>query len=312
MSDLKSKLWVKKYKPINLSQYIYQDDNQKKIINSIIDKELSGHILLSGIQGSGKTTLSNLIISELKFDPSDILRINASDETSIDVVRNNIMNFISVSPTNGDYRVIQLEEFDYMSKNAMAALRNIMEDYIDNCRFICTCNYTHKIIPAIKSRMFAEINFKAPDKTAIIKRIIEILLAENIKFEPATILKYVDICYPDLRKVIQTVQQNCVDGILLDPSESDSNDDYKFKFLELLEQDNWQDIRSIICQQVANEDIESVYRFLYENLDKSVKFKKRDAWESGQVMIADYLYKDSLVADREINLSALFIDLGRI
>lgn len=310
MSDLQTKLWVKKYKPTNLSQYIFQNDSQKKLIQSIIDEKLVGHAIFSGIQGTGKTSLSDIIVHELGIDPSDVLRINASDENSIDIIRNKVVNFISVVP-NGDYRVVQFEEMDALSHSAMSGLRTIMEDYVDYAKFIFTCNYIHKVIPALKSRCQYQLDFKSPDKTAITKKVIEILLAEKIKFDPQIILRYVDICYPDLRKVIQTIQQHCVNGELLDPSTDTDNDDYKFKFLELLEQDDWPGIRSIICDQVSNDEIESVYRFLYENLDKSKKFQTKDKWETGQVMIADYLYKDSLVADREINVSALFIELGR-
>lgn len=310
-STLKSKSWAMKYKPADLSQYIFQNDNHKKQIDALISGNMSGHVLLSGIQGTGKTSLSDILLCELNVDPSDVLRINASDETSIDVIRNKVVNFISAVP-NGDFRVVQMEEADYLSPNGQAALRGILEEYIDTAKFIFTCNYVHKIIPALKSRCLYQLEFKSPDKTNVLRRIIEILLAEKIKFDPNTIEKYVNICYPDLRKIIQTVQQHCTNNELLDPSDSESNDDYKFKFLELLEKDDWEIIRNLICKQVSNDEIDSVYRFLYDNLNKSPKFKSKDKWETGIVYIAEYLYKDSLASDREIILTALFIELGRI
>lgn len=311
MSDLKSKAWVKKYKPKDLSQYIFQSEKHKKLIQNIVDDDMSGHVMLSGIQGTGKTSLSDILLDELNINPADVLRIKASDGHKIENIRTTIYDFITIVP-HGDYRVVQFEEMDALSHPAQMSLRMMMEDCIDYAKFICTCNYIHKIIPALKSRCLYQLDFKAPDKTALTKRIIEILLSEKIKFDPQIILKYVDICYPDLRKVIQTVQQHCVNGELLDPSSDADNDDYKFKFLELLETDDWSGIRSIICAQVSNDEIESVYRFLYENLDKSKKFKAKDKWEAGQVMIADYLYKDAAVSDREINISALFIELSML
>jgi len=311
MSDLKSKAWVKKYKPKDLSQYIFQSEKHKQLIQNIVADDMAGHVMLSGIQGTGKTSLSDILLTELNINPADVLRIKASDGHKIENIRTTIYDFITIVP-HGEYRVVQFEEMDALSHPAQMSLRMMMEDCIDYAKFICTCNYIHKIIPALKSRCLYQLEFKAPDKTALTKRIIEILLSEKIKFDPQIILKYVDICYPDLRKVIQTVQQHCVNGELLDPSSDSNNDDYKFKFLELLEADDWSEIRSIICAQVSNDEIGSVYRFLYENLDKSKRFQAKDKWEAGQVMIADYLYKDSLVADREINISALFIDLGRI
>lgn len=311
MSQLKNKAWVHKYKPTSLSEYIFQNSKHEQLVNTIIEENMPGHILLMGIQGTGKTSLSNILIHELGINPSDVLRINASDENSIDIIRNKVISFISTIP-HGDYKVVQMEEADHISINGQSALRVVLEEYADSAKFIFTCNYGHKIIPALKSRCTHQLEFKSPDKPNVMKRVIQILLNEKVKFDPDLITKYVDICYPDLRKIIQTVQQNTINGELVDPSEIESNDDYKLHFLELLETDNWSEIRNIICQQVSNDEIESVYRFLYENLHKSKKFQKTENWESGQVMIAEYLYKDAIVTDREINLSALFINLGKI
>lgn len=310
-NSLKNKLWVEKYKPLTLSNYIFQNTEHENIINNAISQNLPGHILLSGDAGTGKTSLSNLIISTLNIDPIDVLKINASDENSVDIIRNKILNFITIVP-NGDFRIVQLEEADYLTPNAQAALRQILEEYVDHAKFILTCNYVHKIIPALKSRMNVEVNFKTPDKTKIAKKVIDILLTENINFQPDLVFKYIDICYPDMRKTLQTLQQHCVDNVLLNPTNNESNSDYKFKFLELIEKDNWQESRELICSQVTNDETESVYRFLYENLSSSKKFKEKENWEIGQVKIAEYLYKDGLVWDREINLSALIIELGMI
>lgn len=308
---LKNKLWVEKYRPVKIDSYIFQNSKHQKILETTLLENLPGHVLLSGPAGTGKTSLSNLIISELNVDPSDVLRINASDENSVDVIRNKISDFISVVAT-GDYRVVQLEECDFISASGQAALKFILEEYVEYAKFILTCNDVTKIVQPLKSRMNVHLDFKAPDKQNITKRIIEILLSENIKFEPELLLKYVDICYPDLRKLIQMIQQHCVDGVLLPPVSVSGNDDYKFKIISLLETDQWSEIRNIICTHVSDQEMSDMYRFLYENLDKTPKFQNQDNWDNGQVLIAEYLYRDFSVSDKEINLIALIIQLGQI
>jgi len=311
MSNLSTKLWVKKYKPTNIKEYIFQNDKQKKLVESIIEEDMVGHALFSGIQGTGKTSLSDVLIHELGVAESDVKRINCSDETSIEVIRNKVVNFVSCIP-DGKYRVVQLEECDFLSFNAQASLRVLLEDYVDHAKFILTCNYIHKIIPALKSRCQYQFDFKAPDKKSTVMRVIKILMDEKIEFDKNLIMPYVDACYPDLRKTIQTIQQHCVNGVLLEPSSVGEGDDYKFKILEYLEKNNWQSMREIVCAQVSDDEIVSVFEFLYKNLDKCKKFKETEAWEQGIVMIAKYLKNDTTIAIREINLAALFIELGTI
>ena len=308
MADLQ-KLWVEKYRPQTVEDYIWQDDTQKRAILRMIGEGSIPHLLLSGVQGSGKTTLSKMLVLALNIDPTDVLLINASDENNVDTIRDKIKGFVS-SWAMGDFKVVQLEEADYLTHNAQAVLRQLMEEYADVARFIMTCNYDHKIIPAIKSRC-QQFRFHAFDKDDIAERIAMILISEHVKFNEDLLYKYVASGYPDIRKIINLIQQNVVDGSLLPPTEVEAGD-YKFQMLDLLSTDDWLEIRKLLCATVPAEEWEAVYRFLYENLNKSGKFANEAKWEEGIVVIADHLYKHGIVADPEINAAAMFIRLASL
>jgi len=308
MADLQ-KLWVEKYRPQTVEEYIWQDESQKRAILRMIGEGSIPHLLLSGVQGSGKTTLSKMLVRSLDLDPTDILLVNASDENSVDTMREKIKGFVS-SWALGPFKVVQLEEADYLSQAAQATLRQMMEEYADVARFILTCNYDHKIISPVKSRC-QQFRFHAFDKDDVAERVATILISEKVKFNETLLYKYVAAGYPDIRKIINTLQQNVIDGQLQAPTEVETGD-YKFQMLELLTADDWLAIRKLLCANVAAEEWEPVYRFLYENLDKSVKFSEQAKWEEGIVVIADHLYKHGIVADPEINAAAMFIRLSTL
>jgi len=308
MADLQ-KLWVEKYRPQTVEDYIWQDESQKRAILRMIGEGSIPHLLLSGVQGSGKTTLSKMLVRTLDVDPTDVLLINASDENNVDTIREKIKGFVS-SWAIGNFKVVQLEEADYLTHNAQAVLRQLMEEYADAARFVLTCNYDHKIIPAIKSRC-QQFRFHAFDKDDIAERVAMILIEEHVKFNEDLLYKYVAAGYPDIRKIINLVQQNVVDGNLMPPTEVEAGD-YKFQLLDLLSMDNWLEIRKLLCATVPAEEWEAVYRFLYENLNKSRKFGNDAKWEEGIVIIADHLYKHGVVADPEINAAAMFIRLANL
>ena len=309
MSEQLGGLWVETHRPTTISDYIFQDRQQEMAILEMISKGSIPHLLLSGVQGSGKTTLSKILVNELGLDQTDVLTVNASDENSVDVMREKIKSFISTFPL-GPFKVVRLEEADYISLNGQGVLRQMMEEYADVARFILTCNYEHKIIPAIKSRC-QQFRFKAFDKNDVAERIAMILVEERVKFSVELVDTYVAAGYPDIRKIINMLQQNTINGVLHSPTSVESGD-YKFKLIELIETDRWFEIRKLLCGTVAAEEWEDVYRFLYENLNKAPSFQVQEKWEAGIVIIADHLYKHGICADPEINAAAMFIRLAQL
>lgn len=309
----KQYLWANKYRPSNLSDFVFHSDlHKQQLTNMIVSGEIP-HLLFSGVQGSGKTTLSKIIVNELNVDPADVLIINASDENSVDTIREKIIGFAASFPM-GDFKVVQLEEMDYLSLNAQAVLRVPMEEYGDTCRVIGTCNYENKIMPALRSR-FQHYHFNAPNIEEVSVYIAQILISEGIQFEIEVLEKYIAAAYPDIRKIVNMVQQSIiiVDDlkVLPEPTTSETGD-YKFKLLELLEANDLKGLRELVCSTVTREEYEDIYKFLYHNVDKCPKFGSVEKYEGAIIMIANYLYRHGICADSEINFAALCIELSRI
>lgn len=306
----KHSLWVEKYRPETLDEYVFHDPAQRTAVERFIADKSIPHLLLTGVQGSGKSTLAQILIRELDLDDTDVLKINGSDENSVDDIRNKIKGFITTFPL-GEFKVVHIEEADYLTPNAQAVMRVLMEDYVDIARFILTCNYENKIIPAIKSRS-QHFRFQASDKNEVTEFAAKILIAEKVKFDIDLLDRYVKIAYPDIRKIVNLLHQHSSDGELTPPNTEGSSGDYKFELLNLIDRDDWVKARLLCCDNVLAEEWEGVYAFLYENLSRAPKFQDRDRWENGIVTIADHLYKHSLVADPEINAAAMFIKLGTL
>ncbi|KKL06773.1 hypothetical protein LCGC14_2592670 [marine sediment metagenome] len=313
MNEHKNKVWVEKYRPTIIDNYIFHDKTLEAAVKKMIADKSIPHLLLSGVQGSGKTTLSQILVNELDVDETDVLVINASDENSVDVMRDKIKGFISTFAM-GDFKVVRLEEADYISLNGQGVLRNMLDDYQEVARFILTCNYENKIIPPLKSRL-QQFRFKAGDKIDITEYVAGILMAEKVKFDINTLDKFVAIGYPDIRKIVNLLQQHTSDTGKLHLPQQDEAGDYKFKLLDFIERDKWLDARLLCCENVVTEEWEDIYRFLYKNLEKAPKFNtetNRDKWEEGIIIIADHLYKHGIVADPEINAAAMFIRLTQV
>lgn len=306
----KNILWVEKYRPATLDEYIFHDNSHKVAFEQMVNTRTLPHLLLSGGCGTGKTTLAKILINSLNIDDTDHLLINASDENSVDDIRDKVKGFIS-SIALSDIKIVQLEEADYLSQPAQAILRKYMEEFNEQARFILTCNYEHKIIPPLRSRV-QQYRFTASNRDEITEFAAKILIAEGVQFNIELLDRYVAVGYPDIRKIIQLLQQNTIDGVLMQTTVQSESNDYKFKLIELIGNDQWQAARKLCCDNVATEEWEDLYKFLYLNLHKSSKFSDTTKWDSGIVTIAEHLYKHGLIADPEINGAAMFIRLSQI
>ena len=302
---MKSSIWVERYRPKTIKDVIFQDARQQKTFESFVEEGNIPHLLLSGIQGTGKTTISKALISDLGIDRSDRLRVNCSDE-KIEALRNKVSAFAMTMPM-GKFKVVQLEEFDYLSLDGQALLRSLIEDSSASCRFIATCNYENKVIPPLKSR-FQQFYFKAPDKEKIAERMCLILDTENIDYDAEHLLTYIDVGYPDIRKTIQLLQGNIQGKKLLKPGQSADAADWKFGLLDAITSGDFKKARKLVCESATREEHSDVFTFLYQNIDK-LKVKDTD---SAIVTIAAYSRHHNQVDDTELNLAAMFIELGRL
>ena len=302
-------LWVEKYRPKTLKEYVVRDGTQRQQIQSWITDKAIPHLLFSGAPGVGKTTLAKILFNELNVSSYDILEINASRENSVDTVREKINNFVQIMPF-GDYKYVLLDEADYMSPNGQAALRGVMETYHTSARFIITCNYPNRIIPALHSRCQG-FHMEVIDKTEFTARVAEILIAEQTEQDIETLDTYVKASYPDLRKCINMIQQNCRDGKLMPPTSGDSGQqDYRLQMVELFKAGKINEARKIVCSQARPEECEEIYRWLYDNLE--IISKDEDQQDKAVLIIKQGLVDHSFVADPEINLASVMIKLARL
>jgi len=295
-------LWVEKYRPTTLDTYIGNEHLKSKVSIYLESGDLP-HLLLYGKAGTGKTTLAKLLVNNIECD---YLYINASDENNVDTVRTKVKNFASTVGFK-DMKVIILDECDYITPNAQAALRNLMETFSKHCRFILTCNFVERIIDPIQSRC-QSFQIIPPSKTEVAKHLHSILIQENIMDSPEDIKVLVETGYPDIRRVINSAQRNVVRGRLKLDTSSIIQNDYKLKLLKILETQNKKNAFNEIRQLLADNkitDYADLFRLLYDEVDSYGKGHLAECI----LIIARYELSDSQVVDKEINVMAMIIEL---
>lgn len=304
-------LWVEDFRPKTLEEYVWRDPAQRKIVEEWIAAGAIPHVMFSGKTGTGKTSLAELILILMGIPNGDILKINASRERKIEDIQERILSFVStwaLGPTGIKY--VLLDEADSMSPLAQRVLRGEMETYHETCRFIFTCNYPEKIIPAIHGRCQG-FHFEALDRDDYTARAGEILVRKDVKFELDVLLSYVEATYPDLRKCINLLQQNSSGGELaVLPKEDTGTKDYLFEVANLFRSGRYLEARKMIVAQAQVEEYPDIYRFFYTNLDMWGKTQTQQ--DEALLIIRQGLINHAIIADAELNLSATMVQLSRV
>ena len=302
MERLEHSLWVEKYRPTTLDTYIGNEHLKSKVSVYLESGDLP-HLLLYGKAGTGKTTLAKLLVNNIECD---YMYINASDENSVDTVRNKVRGFASTMGFK-DYKIIILDECDYITPNAQAALRNLMETFSKHCRFILTCNFVERIIDPIQSRC-QSFQIVPPSKKEVAMHLHNILSEENISRKTADVASLVDAGYPDIRRVINSAQRQVVDQMLIIDRQALLENDYKLTLIEVLKNDNKKDAFKKIRKLLADSkvtDFSDGFRLLYDTMDD---------WASGHtaetiLTLAEGQRDDIVVVDKEINFMATMVKL---
>lgn len=300
-------LWIEKYRPKVLSDIVLNNDT-KLIVDSFKEKREIPNLLLIGIQGIGKTSLAKIIVNDILN--CQYLYINASDENGIDTIRNKVVSFAKTRSIDGNIKAIILDEVDGISLEAQKALRNTMEEFSSNTRFILTGNFKHKIIQALQSRC-QELNM-VPPLESIAKRVLLILKNEKVEYteeQKKSLVTLIKKLYPDLRKIINELQKFSSNGKLVIPSITINNDLVQ-KILDLVKEK-----KSALARKfcIENEDkfqgdyqllLRELFNYISDNFNTTTINNKK-----ALLVVSEHLYRSSFVVDQEINYYSCLISL---
>lgn len=306
LNNTEHSLWTEKYRPSKLENYVGNDHLKSKVSGYLETGDIP-HLLLYGKAGTGKTTLAKLIVNSVDCD---YMIINASDENNVETVRNKVKTFAS-SIGFKPFKVIILDEFDYMTPNAQAILRNLMETFSKHCRFILTCNYVEKVIEPIQSRC-QTFQIVPPTKKDVAIQISKMLQNESITFQPKDLVPIIDSAYPDIRKIINTCQLNSIKGELKLDTQNLLENDYKIKILDILKssddkRNKYMKLRQTLIDSRVT-DFTELFTLLYDKVDEYAEGKTANVI----IELADGQRNAMLSIDKEIPTAATLIKILNI
>lgn len=302
-------LWVEKYRPDTLDGYVFTDERQRSQIEGWIKEGSIPHLMFSGRAGVGKTTLAKILINKLGVEDSDVLYANGSKEGRKIEWVDRLIGFCQTMPF-GPFKIVLIDEADFLNaQSVQPALRNLMEEYSNSVRFILTCNYPNRIIPALHSRCQG-FHIEETDRTEFTARVATILVEENVEFDLDTLDTFVNATYPDLRKCINNAQMNSINGILSLPQVKSTSTDYRIEMVDLFKRGEFEKARHLLCTSARQEEIEEIFRWMYDNIELfGSTEEKRD---TAVLLIKQGIIDHAICADSEINLAAVMVKLARL
>jgi DNA polymerase III delta prime subunit len=302
-------LWTEKFRPQKVKDIILPNSYKKTFSKYVEDKQIPNILLYSSTPGSGKTTTAKAICEDIG---AQYIYINASSESGIDTLRDRITKFASTKSFDGSPKIVIMDEIDGAGKNLQQGLRGAMEEFHKVCRFIFTCNYVSQIIQPLRSRCqefdmnMTDGKFVQEQKPKIINHIKKILAFEKIEAQESTIVKLVDVHYPDIRKIIQLSQQysainGCIDENIFNYEKIDN------EFYQMILEKKVMKARKYLIEKSYNYD--EMFTALFKEF---VPMLPQQVQPPAIVLINDYQFKNSMVIDKEINFCALMIELMQI
>ena len=305
MNDI---LWVEKYRPKLVGQCVLPDNTQK-VFSEIVEKGEIPNLLLTGSPGIGKTTIAKALCNQLECD---WLMINGSDEgRMIDTLRTTITNFASTVSLSGGKKVLIIDEADYMNpESVQPAMRGSIEQFAQNCRFIFTCNFKNRIIPALHSRCsVVDFKIKKDDKPLLAQKFLSIVTGildkESVKYKPDVVAQLIMKYFPDFRRVLNELQKHAVGGTIDENILTQASEENLKELFIALKKKDFNTMRKWVAENIDNDHVR-LYRQIYDSLYS--KFAKPSIPQA-VLTIAEYPYKAAFVADQEVNMVACLTEL---